>query len=623
MAVIGTAGHVDHGKSTLVKRLTGIDPDRLAEEKARQMTIDLGFAWHTLDNGETISFVDVPGHRDFIENMLAGVGGIDAVMLIIAADEGVMPQTREHMAIIDLLGIREGVVVVTKTDLVDSDWLHLIDEEIEQLLLGTSLAGVPICPVSAFTGDGLSALENHLLNILTHLSIRSKVMDVYHPRLPIDRTFTVKGFGTVITGTLQGGAFYVGDEVELQPGGKRGRIRGLQSHKQQVDTLQPGNRAAVNVSGIEREDAVRGQVLAYPNQLQPTMLIDVHFRHLKDAARALKHNAEVKFFSGTAEANAHVRLLAVETLAAGEESWLQLRLEKPLALARGDRFILRYPSPAQTIGGGIIVNAHPRKRWRRFQSDVIHELEMQLSGSPIERVLQAAVEPLKRHALQEHTGYSDTELNPAIADAIGQGLLLELPDGTYLAEAQRQNLLQRMAHELAIFHQQNPLRAGMSREELRSRYRLKNTFFNMLLETQSEIIGQGDTVHLTTHRIQFTPVQETHIAQLMSQMNNYTPPSFIEAAQIVGEQILHALIELGDIVQVQAEVIFASHVYEEMVAATLEIIDTQGSINAKMLRDRFDTSRKYAIGLLEYLDAQGITKRQGDDRVRGRRSPNL
>jgi selenocysteine-specific elongation factor len=620
MAVIGTAGHVDHGKSTLVKRLTGIDPDRLAEEKARQMTIDLGFAWHILDNGETISFVDVPGHRDFIENMLAGVGGIDAVMLIVAADEGVMPQTREHLAIIDLLGIQEGIVVVTKTDLVDSDWLHLIDEEIEQLLLGTSLAGVPICHVSAFTGDGLSNLEGHLITILARLSARPNVMNLHHPRLPIDRVFTIKGFGTVLTGTLQGGSFHVGDEVELQPSGKRGRIRGLQSHKNQVDTIQAGSRAAVNVSGIEREDAARGQVLVYPNQLQPTTLVDVHFRHLKDTGRALKHNAEVKFFSGTAEANAYVRLLAVETLAPAEESWLQLRLEKPLALARGDRFILRYPSPAQTIGGGVIVNAHPAKRWRRFQPSVIHELEMELNGSPLERLVQAAVEPLKPRALQELTGYSDGELNATIADALIQGLLCELPDGTYLAEAQRQNLIQQMTRDLALFHQQNRLRVGMSREELRSRYRLKNAFFSMLLDTQSEIVDQGDVVQLTTHHIQFTPAQETHIAELMAKMNNYTPPSFFEAAQVVGEEVLRALIERGNIMQVQDDMIFARHIYEEMVTATFEIIDSQGSINAKTLRDRFNTSRKYAIGLLEYLDAQGMTKRLGDDRVRGRRS---
>ncbi|MFN8372297.1 MAG: selenocysteine-specific translation elongation factor [Anaerolineae bacterium] len=602
MRVIGTAGHVDHGKSTLVKRLTGIDPDRLAEEKARQMTIDLGFAWLTLPNGEPVGVVDVPGHRDFIENMLAGVGGLDAVLLVIAADEGVMPQTREHLAIIDLLNIQHGIIVLSKCDLVDDEWIDLVEQDVRAEVRGTVLQSAEIMRVSAYTGAGTDELLTRLSDLLSQLPFQA---DTHHPRLPIDRVFTIKGFGTVLTGTLQGGSLRVGDEVELQPGGQRGRIRGLQSHKQQVDSIKPGNRAAVNVSGVEREDAVRGQVLAYPGQLQPSALIDVHFRHLKDAGRPLKHNAEVKFFSGAAESNAHVRLLADDVLAVGAESWLQVRLEKPLALAQGDRFIIRYPSPGQTIGGGVVVNAQPGKRWRRFQPDVIRDLETRLSGSPAERVTQAAAEPMKRHALQERTRYNDPELDAAIAEAVAQGILYALPDASYLAEAQRQDILQRMSRDIAAFHAANPLRAGMSREELRSRYRLKNALFNMLLETQDEIVSQGELVRLAAHQIQFTPAQEAQITQLMPQMHRYTPPSFVEAAQVVGAEVLRALIELGEIVQVQEDVIFSRPVYEEMAAAVLEIIDTQGSINAKTLRDRFDTSRKFAIGLLEYLDAQG------------------
>jgi selenocysteine-specific elongation factor len=617
MRVIGTAGHVDHGKSTLVKRLTGIDPDRLAEEKARQMTIDLGFAWLTLPNGESVGIVDVPGHRDFIDNMLAGVGGIDAVLLVIAADEGVMPQTREHLAIIDLLDIRQGIIVLTKIDTVDDEWLELVAQDVRDVVKNTTLANAEILPVSAHSGAGIPQLIDKLTTLLNNLP---EHLDTHQPRLPVDRVFTIKGFGTVLTGTLLNGSLRVGDEVELQPGGKRGRIRGLQSHKQTVDVIFPGSRAAVNVAGIDKEDAARGQVLSYPAQLQPTMLLDVHFRHLPDAGRALKHSAEVKFYSGTADSGARVRLLNDETLPPGAEGWLQIRLDQPLALARGDRFILRYPSPGQTIGGGVVVNPHPERRWRRFQPHVIATLETQLSGTPAERITQAAIEPRKRRQLQEQTGYSDSDLDAAIADALKNGLLRELPDGTYLAEVQRQTLLRHMANELSAYHHTTPLRIGMAREELRSRVGLKPALFNMLLETQTEIVADGTFLRLSSHSIRFTAQQNAVIARLMAQMNSYTPPSFAEAAQIVGEEVLRALIDLDDIIQVQEDVIFSRAIYDTMAAAVLEIIDREGEITAKALRDRFDTSRKYAIGLLEYLDAQGITKRVGDARVRGKKS---
>ncbi len=432
MRVIGTAGHVDHGKSTLVAALTGIDPDRLAEEKSRQMTIDLGFAWLTLPDGETVGIVDVPGHRDFIENMLAGVGGIDAAILVIAADEGIMPQTREHLAILDLLGVGSGVVALTKIDLIDDpDWIALVQDDIRAALAPTALANAAILPVSAQTGQGIPRLIDQLTTLLAGLPARP---DRGVPRLPIDRVFTISGFGTVVTGTLLGGSLRLGDEVELQPSGLRGRVRGLQSYKQPVDLAQPGSRVAVNLSGIERQLIARGDVLTSPGALQATALIDVQFRHLLDAGRPLKHNAAVKFFSGAAEANAHVRLIADETLPPGRESWLQIRLDRPLALARGDRFILRYPSPAQTIGGGVIVDPHPARRWKRMQPQVIAALELKLRGTPAERLAQAAWQPAKRAELQGIVEDVDAALREALAD----GLLLALPDGSYLASESAQ-----------------------------------------------------------------------------------------------------------------------------------------------------------------------------------------
>lgn len=618
MRVIGTAGHVDHGKSTLVKRLTGIDPDRLAEEKAREMTIDLGFAWLTLPSGETLGIVDVPGHRDFIENMLAGVGGIDAVLLVIAADEGIMPQTREHLAILDLLGIQNGLIVLTKIDLIDdADWLDLVEHEIRDSVTDTTLANAEIVRVSAHSGAGIPELVEKISALLEDLPPSAHYNS---PRLPIDRVFTISGFGTVVTGTLLGGTLRVGDEVEIQPAELRGRIRGLQSYKQPIEIAQPGSRVAVNIAGVEKSALERGFVLAYPRQLRPTILVDVHFRHLKDASRLLKHHAEAKIFVGAAESTARVRLLNDEALSPGAEGWLQLRLDRPLALARGDRFILRYPSPAETIGGGIVVNPQPGRRWKRFQPGVVAQLETQMRGTPAERVTQAANQPTKRSELQKSTSYSNNELDNAIQDALAQGILRHLPDDSYIANAAWQGMLRRMEDELRAFHQVEPLRRGMPREELRRRLGLKQATLTMLLADHDNIAAENNHLRMADHTIRLNDAQQKAIQSLYQQMDAapYTPPSYADAASIVGENVLRVLIELGEIVQVQPDVIFSRQTYDEMVAELLSLIDHNGQVTAAELRDRFNTTRKYAIGLLEHLDSIKVTRRAGDARVRGR-----
>ncbi|MCB0049456.1 MAG: selenocysteine-specific translation elongation factor, partial [Caldilinea sp.] len=348
MRVIGTAGHVDHGKSTLVHALTGIDPDRLKEEKARGMTIDLGFAWIELpvpgsdDATESAGIVDVPGHIDFIKNMLAGVGGIDAAVLVIAADEGVMPQTREHLAILDLLAVPAAVVALTKTDLIDDpEWLELVELDVAELLASTHLRDAPIVPVSAPTGAGLDHLRHTLAGVLADLPPRRNRS---RPRLPVDRIFTLSGFGTIVTGTLLDGALAVGDAVEILPGRKPARIRSLQTHKRQVETAVPGSRLAINLTGVATDDLRRGDVVARPGTLEPTVLVDARFRLLPDATRPLKHNQLVDFFAGAAEISAHVRLLGTEVLEPGAEAFVQLRLDRPAVVAAGDRFILRQPS---------------------------------------------------------------------------------------------------------------------------------------------------------------------------------------------------------------------------------------------------------------------------------------
>ena len=619
MRVIGTAGHVDHGKSTLVQRLTGIDPDRWAEEKARGLTIDLGFAWFDLPDDETVGVVDVPGHRDFIENMLAGVGGIDAVLLIIAADEGIMPQTREHLAILDLLAIPQGLILITKTDLIEDDeWIDLIELDIRDIVENTALQDAEILRVSAKTGEGIDSLVNRLSIILNDLPPRT---DYNQPRLPVDRVFTVEGFGTVVTGTLSGGTLQIGDTVELQPTDIQGRVRGLQSYKQDIDVALQGSRVAVNISGVSKDNITRGDVLAYPGQLEATQLIDVHFQHLSDVDRPLKHNSEVKFFSGASETIATIRLLGDDVLAPGASGWLQLRLRDAIPLTQRDRFILRYPSPAQTIGGGLIVNPHPEKRWKRFDSTVLAQLQTRLEGTPAERVVQAAdtETPQKYVHLQKTTAYSEAELDIAIEEALAENRLKLLPDDTFWSMRRYQAIQEQITDYVSDYHRKRPLRLGMPREELRSRLGIKNALLSILLDSQSYVVISADLVKLPDFAIQFTSQQESSIAKLEQAMMNqpFTPPSYKEAIEIVGDDVLHTLIDLENIVQVSEDVIFSADAYQQMVSGVLSLLDEHQEIDAKIVRDTFSTSRKYAIALLEYLDSIRVTRRVGDMRIKG------
>ena len=364
MRVIGTAGHVDHGKSTLIEALTGIHPDRLKEEREREMTIDLGFAWLELPGGEPVGIVDVPGHRDFIENMLAGIGGIDAVLFVVAADEGVMPQTREHLAILDILQINGGVIALTKIDMVSEDeWLDLVEDDVSRVVAGTILQDAPILRVSAKNDLGLSELLVTLEEVLAEKPPRQ---DLGRPRLPVDRVFSIAGFGTVVTGTMSDGHLQVGDEVEILPDGTHGRIRGLQTHKQKEELAIPGSRTAINISGVGLDAVKRGDVVVHPGDYQPSQRMDLRFRLLPDVSQSLKHNTEVKLFIGAAEVLARVRTLGKEEIQPGDEGWLQLEMREPIVAIRGDHYIIRRPSPGETLGGGRVVDPHPSV-WNLYQ----------------------------------------------------------------------------------------------------------------------------------------------------------------------------------------------------------------------------------------------------------------
>ncbi|MEA2008276.1 MAG: selenocysteine-specific translation elongation factor, partial [Chloroflexota bacterium] len=357
MHVIGTAGHVDHGKSTLIEALTNTHPDRLLEERERGMSIVIGFAWLELPTGEEIGIVDVPGHRDFIENMLSGIGGIDAALFVVAADEGVMPQTKEHLAILDLLEIPGGVVALTKTDLIDDpDWLDLVELDLRETLENTVLKDAPIVRVSGKTGEGLEELQHALGNTL---SARPPRPNLGRPRLSVDRAFTISGFGTVVTGTLLDGELRVGDKVVILPHEQEGRVRGLQTHKRKEDVAIPGSRTAVNISGVDVDQIQRGDVVAHPGDYAPTRRLDVRFRLLPDVDKPLTHNIKAKLFLGADEVMARIRLLGVDALSPGEEGWLQLEVPEPVVALRGDHYILRRPSPSETLGGGVVLDPQP------------------------------------------------------------------------------------------------------------------------------------------------------------------------------------------------------------------------------------------------------------------------
>lgn len=624
MHVIGTAGHVDHGKSTLVQALTGTHPDRLKEEREREMTIDLGFAWFNLPNGEPLGVIDVPGHRDFIENMLAGVGGIEAVLLVIAADEGVMPQTREHLAILDLLGIPAGVIVLTKADLVDADWLALMTNEVRGVVRGTVLENAPLVAVSARTGSGLDELQQHLQ---AGLAAQPPRPDVGRPRLPIDRVFSLTGFGTVVTGTLSEGALKVGDAVEILPAALPARVRGLQTHKTKLEHAVPGSRVAINLSGVEVAQVKRGQVVAKPGTLAATTLMDVQFRHLADVALPLKHNAQVKLFVGAAEVLATVRLLGQAELAPGGTAWLQLVCAESIVAVKGQRFILRRPSPGATLGGGVIVDPHPKRRYRQNETGVLAQLEAAARGTPSEVLLQT-VESLGLASLKDavaKASLSSDVSQAAIAELRAAGELIELDgEALVLTRATWGHLTRTAQATLAAFHAQFPLRAGMPREELKSRLSkltpLSPRLFNALLAraaVEGALVAQATSVRLATHTIQFEAAQQNKINALLADFRRdpYNTPLPKDCAARVGEEVFTALVELGQLVQLSPEVVFLPETYTQAVAQVKAHLQANRTITVAAVRDMFKTSRKYALALLEHLDALGLTKRVGDERV--------
>ena len=617
MFVVGTAGHVDHGKSTLVEALTGIDPDRLAEEKERGLTIDLGFAWLELPSGSEVSIIDVPGHERFVNNMLAGVGGIDLALLVVAADESVMPQTREHLAILDLLRIPRGLVALTKKDLVDDDWLELVTADVEDTLKGTVLEGAQIIPVSAQTGEGLPELVSAIESMIHGIPEKR---DLARPRLPIDRSFTITGFGTVVTGTLIDGHLEIGQDVELTVAGQRTRVRGLQTHKSRVDRAEPGTRVAANLIGVPHDGIFRGEVLTAPGWLRSTTAFDVHLRVLEDAPNPLRHNMYLTVHTGSSESVARLRLLEDDRAQPGDTTWAQLKLDDAVAVAKGDYFVIR--SNMTTLGGGNIVDTHA-PRPRRRHAPTIERLQVMERGSDREVLLKTieGLEPaefrtvVNRANLNAETAKTEIDAMTSSGQVIALGGAIRQATRLYTAGGWR--ALEDLARtSLGEYHRLFPLRLGAPKEELRSRLNLGPQVFNDVMKrfNEASVIHVGEsTVRLPDHTPSLGDAQRKVVDDYLRQLDSdpYSPPTDIT----IDSEVVNLLDDEGKVVKVTETVVFSATAYQEMVDRISAHLGEHGEITVADVRDLLGTSRKYALALMDHLDHVRITRRVGDVRV--------
>jgi selenocysteine-specific elongation factor len=627
MFVIGTAGHVDHGKSTLIKALTGIDPDRLREEKERQMTIDLGFAWLKLPTGGEVGIVDVPGHRDFIDNMLAGAGGIDAVLFIIASDEGIMPQSREHLSILELLEIKQGLIVLTKIDLIsDQEWSDLIKSDIKKFTAGTFLANSPIIEVSSTTGIGLKEL---LVSIEAMLQKCEPKQDIKRPRLPIDRVFTLKGFGSVVTGTLLDGQFSVGQQVEILPQKLQTRIRGIQSHKKKEELALPGSRVALNLIGVDVSEIERGNVVAQIDTYSPTQRIDVRFTMIKDIHGKLSHDDLVKIYCGTSQSIARVRVIGEEAILPGKNGWLQLELFNAITAAKGDHFILRKPSPGETLGGGIILDENPEKKVKRFSEHSLDHFRLLETGSTRDILfahLQAS-DPITLQTLMEKTGFSLEIITAEVAKMLDADLeVLEIQDEKMLSnslittKANWRKVTDSLLDIVRKYHVKFPLRQGILKDELRRTADLSPRLFGIytnLLIYRKLLSDQGELIFLSGFSPEFSDENKKSVNELITRIElcPYSPPPLSNLKNEFGTEIVQLLINQGLLVQTSDDIAFRQKDFEIMLSGLKGFIAREGSIALNQFRDMYQTSRKYALSFLEYLDKKGVTSRDGDKRI--------
>jgi len=630
--IIGTAGHIDHGKTTLVKCLTGIETDRLKEEKQRGISIELGFAPFTLPNGQKAAIVDVPGHERFIRHMLAGAFGIDMVLFTIAADEGVMPQTREHADIIELLGVDKGIIVITKKDMVDEEWLMLVEDEIKEYLAGSILQNCPVVAVSAITGEGIPEL---LRTIETVAQTVIEKPIVGQARLPIDRVFTVSGFGTVVTGTLWSGQIKVGDTLELMPVQRMVKVRTLQVHNEKVHTAFAGQRVAVNLQGIELSEIKRGYLLAEQGFLTPSYRVDAKLRLLGSSDRTLRNWNRIRFHLGTDETLGRVVLLDRDELMPGEEAYAQIVMEKPVVAHKGDPFVIRYYSPVHTIGGGTIIDPVASKQ-RRFKEETLAELAVKEEGTLYDIVLhemEITTQEMTVAELVKKTGAQDQQVRAEIQQLLDDDKIVEIggKGGAYLSSRGLELIYAQIVETIEAYQSKYPLRWGYPKEDMRSRYfaRFNPKIFNSILkyfEESARLVSKNNLLGLPGYMPQAGEKEK----QIINTINNmleakpFNPPSQEEIISATGQnegflnEIMAYMIEQGVIVKISEGLYFAQKALDRGKELLDEYFTREKDLTLATARDIFDTSRKYALPLIEYYDRIHFTRRVGDVRVKYR-----
>ena len=627
--ILGTAGHIDHGKTSLIKAMTGTDTDRLKEEKERGITIELGFAALDLPGGQHLGIVDVPGHEKFIKNMVAGVTGIDIVVMIIAADEGVMPQTREHMEICMLLGVRHGLVAMTKIDLVDEEWLELALEDIRDFSQGTFLENSPILPVSSVTGQGIPELITALDDIAGDIPPRPP-SSLF--RLPIDRVFTMKGFGTVITGTLVSGKVTVGDTIMVYPTGITSKVRGIQVHNQSAESAEAGMRTAINFQGLDKAAVQRGEVLSKPGDLIPSYMADLSFHYLASNKKPLKNRTLVRLHTGTNEVLGHLVLLEQEELPPGQTSMAQIRLDAPVAIVKDDRFVIRSYSPIRTIGGGQVLNPTPQKH-KRLKPETISGLQHLADDDPeaiiIYHIQQAGYNGVSYSHLKIMANLGGKQLDTMLQQMLSRKTILQTDkeNRTYIHQTTFTTLQEKSVEYLANYHRLNPLKAGMPKEELRSKFpRLSNSkLFNQVLNQMiksSQIVQEENTVRLESHRVALGVDQADVREKILNayQKGGLQPPYFREVVKTLNadpkrtKEVLMHLVEEGQIVKTKEDLYFHVKAVEKLKSRLVDFLKTHGEITTPQFKEMTGASRKYVIPLIEYFDSKNVTLRVGDSR---------
>ncbi len=622
--IIGTAGHVDHGKTALIKALTGIETDRIKEEKKRGITIELGFAYLDLPDGEKAGIIDVPGHEKFVKNMLAGAGGIDLALLVVAADEGFMPQTREHLGILSLLNISEGIIVITKKDMVDDDWLEVVCEDVRSEVKGTFLENAQIIPVSSYTGEGIEQLKTAIFELIDQ-NTQIKNLDIPF-RIPVDRIFSVEGFGTVITGTLIEGRMKVGDPVTIYPSRIESRVRNLQVHSHDVTEAYAGQRVAVNLAGLKKTDLNKGDVVAVPNSMHTTMMIDIKLNILRDCEREILNGTRLHLYHGARDILCKVILLDRDSISAGESCYAQLRLEEEIAVKTGDRFVLRFYSPLETIGGGVILDSNPFKH-KRNDPAVLESLHIKESGSDKEKISAALHDYSSRFEtldfLQVQTAIPKEQFDQQIQKLLKDKTAFRVSDNIVIHSDYLTHLKDTAVRLLSAYHQENPLRDGMKKDEFRSKFlhfddiavidKITDSLVNRkflkyvngcvaLADFEVQKDDNLEEIEAAFREGGFSPESPDQIATRFPKVKNY-------------RQVVESLVNTGRLVRVEDKILLHIDYYEKALSMAKEHIAQNGQITLAEMRDLMGASRKFAVAVLEYWDRRNITKKVGDARV--------